>query len=1011
MNEAGVAVRTVESRMASRVARKSLRWPTSSLALGCLWAAVPLAAQSRSVAVTITEGTNLAADLSPDGRTIAMDLLGRIWTVPAVGGRATPLTDELGDARQPAWSPDGRRIAFQSYRDGTWHVWSVAADGSGLRRHSTGEYDHREPAWSPDGRSLIVASDRAGNYDVWRLDIATGEVEQLTDDPADDFGPHVRGDGAIVFVTTRRSGPGIWLLDRGVATPWARVDGQVAAPAFSKDGRTVTFNLFSNNQSRLMVANQGEEPRPVSEPGGDAFPFRASWLGPGDLLYTGDGQLRRVALDGTSNGAVPFEARLEFTRPSYRRAVPRFDDIAPVPVRGIASPTIAPDGRSFVFAALGDLWSLADGAVTRLTDSPAVETDPQFARDGRHLVYASDLGGTMDLWLRDMATGATRPLTANTGGAALPAWTPDGTQVVFQVQRGLGTEIQAVAVATGAVSVIRRNLFQPSRVSFSPDGRVLAVTALKANSTKYREGRNDLLLLDATGGGDRWVTLPGGRGIGARGIDGPAWSPDGRQLAFIMDGLLWRMPVTPNGTPAGPPIRLSNELANSVSWTRDATTIGYQATDGLRAVAVATGAVTPYSVPLTWRRSNPKGRIVIHAGRLWDGHGDRARANVDIVVVGHRIAQVVPHRAALHTGRVVDASAQTVLPGLADAHAHLGFGTGEALGRTWLAYGVTTIRDPASDPFQIRERREAVESGRRVGPRELATGRIFDGERIYYGFNNAIAAGGQLELELARAAELRFDLIKTYVRLPDVVQRRIVEVAHRHGIPVSSHELYPAVAYGTDHVEHIRGTSRRGYSPKVTALYRSYQDVTALLTSSGMSITPTIGIQGGFAALVAKDPSLLDDPRLLIAYGPEYVANLKRPASVSGPFAPNLAGIASQGETVRRVVRGGGRVIAGTDAPIVPYGLSLLTELQHYVEGGLTPVEALKTATSGFAAAMGLEAELGSVAPGRLADLTIVEGDPLERIADLRRTWGVIKNGRVYRLGELLATARPAGPP
>ena len=114
--------------------------------------------------------------------------------------------------------------------------------------------------------------------------------------------------------------------------------------------------------------------------------------------------------------------------------------------------------------------------------------------------------------------------------------------------------------------------------------------------------------------------------------------------------------------------------------------------------------------------------------------------------------------------------------------------------------------------------------------------------------------------------------------------------------------------------------------------------------------------------------------------------------------------ITALGHTVRRVVEGGGVVIAGTDAPIIPYGLSLHTELIAYVEGGgLTPVQALRTATSGFADAMGLGNDLGSIAVGRLADFSMVEGNPLERIADARRVKMVMKNGETFSLERLLA--------
>lgn len=187
----------------------------------------------------------------------------------------------------------------------------------------------------------------------------------------------------------------------------------------------------------------------------------------------------------------------------------------------------------------------------------------------------------------------------------------------------------------------------------------------------------------------------------------------------------------------------------------------------------------------------------------------------------------------------------------------------------------------------------------------------------------------------------------------------------------------------------------------MSGLSRSYQDVIGLLTASGMTLTPTMSLQGGFGWLTGRDSTILDDPRLAIAYGPDYVRQLRRPQA-GFPVTPAM--VASLGQTVRRVVEGGGVVIAGTDAPIIPYGLSLHTELINYVEGGgLTPVQALRTATSAFADAMGLGHELGSIAVGRLADLSMVEGNPLERIADTRRVKLVMKNGEAFSIEQLLA--------
>jgi len=378
---------------------------------------------------------------------------------------------------------------------------------------------------------------------------------------------------------------------------------------------------------------------------------------------------------------------------------------------------------------------------------------------------------------------------------------------------------------------------------------------------------------------------------------------------------------------------------------------------------------------------------------------------MDVVIEGNRIVTVTPHRDDHHRGTVVDASSGTVLPGLIESHTHLSKALGEAQGRIWLSFGVTTVRNPATNAFEGQEEREAIESGVRVGPRVITTGEPLDGSRIYYPGGVALDGGGLIEAQMARARTLRFDFIKTYVRLPDLLQQRIIEEAHKAGMPVTSHEIYPAVAYGADGVEHVRGTSRRGYSPKMSELRRSYSDVVQLLTASGMTITPTITIQGGFQVLTARDPWWADDSRVARLFPAAVAENgkaLRAKPLAGAELAAREALVTPQEKLVLAVVRGGGRVIAGTDSPINPYGVALLSELEHYVRGGLTPAQAIRTATAVPAEAFGLGADLGTIEAGKLADLVIVDGDPLTNITDLRRTRQVVKDGVTYDVETLL---------
>src|SRR6478735_5468454 len=153
-----------------------------------LIAALALTTQTPSapqaISVTLREGTSMAAALSPDGRTLVIDLQGTLWSLPVAGGTATRISDEYLDARQPAWAPDGKRLAFQGYADGVWHLYVANADGSSPNMVTSGPFDDREPSWSRDGSRIAFSSDRSGNYDVFDLDVAGGTIRQLTSNPA-----------------------------------------------------------------------------------------------------------------------------------------------------------------------------------------------------------------------------------------------------------------------------------------------------------------------------------------------------------------------------------------------------------------------------------------------------------------------------------------------------------------------------------------------------------------------------------------------------------------------------------------------------------------------------------------------------------------------------------------------------------------------------------------------------------------------------------------------------------
>jgi imidazolonepropionase-like amidohydrolase len=276
----------------------------------------------------------------------------------------------------------------------------------------------------------------------------------------------------------------------------------------------------------------------------------------------------------------------------------------------------------------------------------------------------------------------------------------------------------------------------------------------------------------------------------------------------------------------------------------------------------------------------------------------------------------------------------------------------------------------------------------------------FDGVRVYYPGGVSVTSDEQLDRELDRASALGVDFFKTYVRLPDRMQKRVVDYAHALGKPVTSHEIYPAVAFGIDGIEHLRGTSRRGYSPKLSSTNRAYRDVIDLVVKSGATLTPTIGIQGAFAAREAGDKTLLYDPRL--ALYPRSVVLMLSDLAAAPPDPRRDAALRPYEAVLKSMVAAGGRILAGTDSPIIPYGLGLHVELESYVHAGMTPFQALQTATINAAQALGLDAELGTIEPGKRADLTFLGGDPLEDIRNSRDVRRVMRGGRIFTLNDLM---------
>jgi imidazolonepropionase-like amidohydrolase len=600
----------------------------------------------------------------------------------------------------------------------------------------------------------------------------------------------------------------------------------------------------------------------------------------------------------------------------------------------------------------------------------------------------------MDIWIRDLRADRDRRLTSMPGPEMTPAWSPDGSRIAFTASGGL-----FVVPADGGEpkSIYRGFVGYPS---WARDGSFLVVTTTRPYTSRRREGVTYYSIVPVDGGPPTLVIPQEHEAVGSL-ADGAALAPDGKHLAFIRHSFVHVLPVAPDGRPTGPARQLTSELADSVSWASP-DQILYIATDRLKLVSVADGRTRDMPLDLVWTRKIPDGRLVVHAGRLIDGVQPAPRTGMDIVIEKNRIVAIEPHQLGLHAGRVVDASNQSVMAGLIEGHTHLQKSWGTRWGRIHLAYGITSTRDPGAEPYEAIEEREAVESGRRPGPRHFTTGNILDGARTAFPVATFVPNEEAMDLQVEHARRLDFDLLKTYLYLPIPLQKRAIEGSHRLGIPITSHDIYPAALFGADSVEHLRAHDRRNpTSSKHSPLGHAYQDVIEIVAKSGMTITPTSALRT-FRPAVSENPALASDPRMRLQL-PFVIDGLRDLLPEAGAKRKvMIRKDQPEEETIGKLYRAGATIIAGIDSPSTPYAVGLHIELQDYVAQGLTPFDALRTATVNTAALLGVADQLGTIEKGKLADLVIVDGNPLANINDAMNVRAVIKNGEVFTLEQLL---------
>lgn len=1019
---------------------------------------------ARDVEFETNEATWISVDVSPDGRTLVFDILGDIYTMPIGGGRATLILGGPAYETMPRFSPDGRRIAFTSDRDGLENIWTMNLTGGDLRQVSSErERQVSNPAWTPDGEYIVARKHfrntrSLGAGEMWLYHIGGGSGLKLTDRrnwEQNATEPSVSPDGRYVWFSEDVSPGGgfqynlnphgviyaVQRLDRqtGRRVTWLNAPGGSLRPLQSPDGRTLAFIRRVDTKSVLMLHDL--------ESGAE----RALWDGldhdqqevwaifgtyPG-YAWTPDGTRIVIWAKGklwsvnTTTGApteIPFTASVKQTITDAVRfpqevAPDRFD------VRLLRWVSVSPDQRLVLYTALGKMYvkDIAGGDARRVTQQRhEFELYPSWSADGNSIVYATwsdDSLGAIRTVRADGSAG--RRITTRQGHYVEPRWSPAGDQIVFRRVGGDGFRGTRHARDAGVY------------VAPSAGGEARLITE-EGSDPRFNQ-RGDRVFLSSADAGRAAlisVTLNGTeRRVHVTAENGSQFvvSPDERFVAWVerFNAYVAAMPSTGAAVPISPATsefparRISRDAGSFLHWSSDsrrvywslgptlyqrdvAQTFAFAAADtsALRREPEATG--TPIGLQHAYDR--PPGVVALVGGTAITMNGAEVIRNATVLVEGNRITAVGPSgqvRVPAGAHRV-NVAGKWVMPGIVDVHAHVGVGSSGITPRNhWpflanLAFGVTTMHDPSNNTDMVFSASELLKAGELTGPRLFSTGTILYGAE---GGAKAITNSYEDALtHLRRMQAVGAFSVKSYNQPRRDARQQIVEAARSLNMLVVP-EGGSTFFFNMTHV--LDGHTGVEHNIPPAPLYH---DVLSLMAAGRTWYTPTLVVNyGGLNSefyWYQKDEVWKNDR--LRRFVPAGILDARARRRIMAAEEDYSYVDVSRAATA--LAQRGVRVLLGAHGQM--QGLGAHWELWSIQQGGMSNHDALRAATLHGAEYLGLDRDIGSLATGKLADLIVLDRNPLDNIRNSTSIRYVMVNGRLYDAETLAQLGNaPAGAP
>ena len=987
---------------------------------------------------------NMQPRVSPDGHSIAFisDRKGQnnLWVMDADGRNPRPvLLDSAVRLRAPEWTPDGRFIlAERTTRDSGRAIWMFSREG-GRGTELVKAEPHAVPA-----RPTLGSSGQTLFYETYTggAEVAWGQDDILRG--ADQIASRDMSTGTVRMITSGVHQQGNRASSGGAYAQELSPDGRWLSFIRRMPGGTVSYkgHKFGPRSALWLRDLESGVERLLMDPVEfdlaetailfDGIYPRYRWMPDGrSIVIIQGGKIRRVAVDTGNVTTIPFTAHVH--RTISERPLPALSlDDGPIKARFLQWQSHSPDGHSLLFQAVGRIWimDVRQRVPRRLTPASfaGLEYAPTWSPDGRWVAFVSwDDEKRGHLWKVDVASGGSPvQLTQRAGDYLNPVFSPDGAQLA--VVNGAGVTATGRSMARnpsysivhlpsdgGALThVIDLPAVElrsaPTRLFFGSDGRLFFTASVEG-----KEGAEAIAELVS-------VRLDGSdRRTHARIAltDDAAPSPDGSSVAFVQGGDVFLAPLPSASAGAVPTIkirdgdfpvrRLSTAGGLTPRW-RNATTLDFGSGPYAYSYDTVTGKTDRTKIELSVPRYVPSGSIALTGARLVTMDAAGVIEQGTVTVRGARLACIGSSERCPVDGidRVIDVGGATILPGLIDMHAHHHREHGGILPAhnyetaVYLAYGVTTTLDPATASPEAFAGAELVEAGAMIGPRIFSTG-----EPLYAGDGIAHKDISSLEVaiqEATRRKEWGAVSLKQYSQPTRQQRQWVVEAGRRLGIRVTceasadlSNKLTLAMD-GHTGLEHA------------TAIAPLYADVTAFLGQAGNvnSYTPLVAGFGAFnEEFYWQTEQSWKDPKLQ-RWLPwqQIVPNTRR--YIERPVTDYSLGILAQG--IADITQAGAYATIGSHGQM--HGLGSHWDIWTTALA-MPNIEALRVATLNGARSLGAERDLGSLTGGKLADLIVINGNPLE---DIRRTTDlryVMRAGILYdaaSLDELWPSARKFGP-